>query len=162
MIKIGSIQIPGLFYNYNLFFILLIFFSSSQTSENFQLAIVGPKLQINFSLIFVEFEPDTIPFELQINAENDLAARVYIPPQNSSACIFGALKESSNFILNKKPSNVKLNVTNNEVFIYYLLFFKYKVLYSIGLNFGDLKIFCLNLNMNITAFHINTIIQIFH
>lgn len=76
-------------------------------------------MEINFSLVFTEFEHDTIPFELQMKATNDLALRAFVPTQNSSAFIFGALKESSKFKLQKIPSKVKLNVANNEVFFNY-------------------------------------------
>lgn len=109
----GRYEVYYIFFN---FLLKLRFFSSSQTSENLQAAIVGSQLNINFSLVFTEFEPDTISFELQMKAENDLAIRVYVPPQNSLASVFGALKQSSRFNLLKTPSKIKLNVANDEVF----------------------------------------------
>lgn len=70
---------------------------------------------MNFSLVFIEFEPDTIPFELKLKAENDMAVRVFIPPTSTVSPLFEALLKSAKCRANTKPSNVHVNLSNGEV-----------------------------------------------
>ncbi|KAI1727267.1 hypothetical protein Ddc_04564 [Ditylenchus destructor] len=91
--------------------------SSSSSTENVQAAIIGSRLNMSFPLVFTEFGTDTVPFELDMKAEDELAVKIKIPPENTLEPIFSALMKSAKRKLSMKPSSIDVKIANDQTWV---------------------------------------------
>ncbi|KAI1727949.1 hypothetical protein DdX_00092 [Ditylenchus destructor] len=91
--------------------------SSSSSTENVQAAIIGSRLNMSFPLVFTEFGTDTVPFELDMKAEDELAVKIKIPPENTLEPIFSALMKSAKQKLAMKPSSIDVKIAKDQTWV---------------------------------------------
>uniref|UniRef100_A0AC34G0T0 Bridge-like lipid transfer protein family member 1 N-terminal domain-containing protein n=1 Tax=Panagrolaimus sp. ES5 TaxID=591445 RepID=A0AC34G0T0_9BILA len=92
--------------------------SSSAGAENLLAAIVGTQLGATFALPFTDFAPTITPFDFEMNASDNLALRVKVPPQFATEPIFTALQNSAHYRNFMEKSSIAVGLSDEWVELY--------------------------------------------